>query len=219
MTRTKMFLVSGLAIIGMGTIASANPEADTNKDGVITRGEFLAAAQARFDKSDLNGDGYISQSERQNARLMHEAERKNEHFGRIDSNGDGVISRDEFEAAGDQRRDGRSDRRERMKSMADTDNDGTVSEAERAQMRERYEAGREEQRSRRENHAGRRGGGGQGPDPISRVDTNGDDLISAQEYIEGAERMFDHMDANGDGQLEKGEGRRSRKRRGSRRGR
>lgn len=37
---------------------------DTNKDGVITRQEAIAAATARFDRLDLNKDGKIDQAER-----------------------------------------------------------------------------------------------------------------------------------------------------------
>lgn len=36
---------------------------DTNKDGVITRDEAIAAATTRFDKLDANHDGKIDQTE------------------------------------------------------------------------------------------------------------------------------------------------------------
>ena len=42
--------------------AQNNP--DTNADGVIDRGEYLIAAEARFDKADKNGDGVLSEEER-----------------------------------------------------------------------------------------------------------------------------------------------------------
>ncbi len=232
MTRRKTLLLSGIAVITMGTIAHANPAADTNKDGVISRAEFMAAAQAKFDRSDLNGDGFISKDEREGARAVKEAERRTEHFNRIDTNGDGVISRDEFENEADMRHDKRSDRRdkhqdmrqqrmEELKTQADTNGDGVVSDAERQAMRENFEGRRgarreriQEFRDRRQDRNSESRSIGEGPvgprgdDPLSRVDTNGDDLISSQEFLAGAEQMFEHMDANGDGQLEKGEGRR-----------
>jgi len=42
--------------------------ADTNKDGVLTRAEATAQADARFAKLDPNGDGTVSAEERQTAR-------------------------------------------------------------------------------------------------------------------------------------------------------
>lgn len=42
--------------------------ADTNSDGQVTRAEFQAAALARFDKTDADGDGTISADERKAAR-------------------------------------------------------------------------------------------------------------------------------------------------------
>ena len=230
MTRMTQILLSGMAVTVLAATAHANPEADTNKDGVITRVEFMAAAQARFDKTDLDKDGYISQTEREDAREMHQAERRAEHFDRLDLNGDGFISRSEFENEADlredrrqeaheQRKDAHKDRLESLKTMADTDGDGVVSEDERAAMREKFEARRGEKRDERrermaefrDRHAGSGAGpdgGRRGPDPLSRVDTNSDGLVSAQEYLAGAEKMFEHMDANGDGKLERGEGRR-----------
>ena len=32
---------------------------DTNKDGVITREEFMTAVMNDFDRQDRNGDGYL----------------------------------------------------------------------------------------------------------------------------------------------------------------
>lgn len=47
--------------------------ADANKDGTVTRDEFLAAHVRRFDMIDANKDGTISAEERQTARSkMHE---------------------------------------------------------------------------------------------------------------------------------------------------
>lgn len=227
MTRTKTILLSSIAVLALSTLANADPAADTNKDGVITRAEFMAAAQAKFDGLDLNQDGYISKNEREDVRQIKNAERRSEHFNRIDTNADGVISRNEFENQADLREDSRKDgqrrrhesrneRMEKLKEMADIDGDGEISESERRQVRERFESGREGRRERQQEFRERRGANGpEGPggrDPLARIDTNGDELISSQEYMAGAEKMFEHLDANDDGQLEKGEGRRHKRR-------
>jgi hypothetical protein len=64
--------------------------ADANKDGKVSRGEFLAMKKARaerkFARLDANGDGVLDEKDRI------------ARFDRIDTNHDGVISRDEFEA-------------------------------------------------------------------------------------------------------------------------
>lgn len=47
--------------------------ADADQDGAVTQAEFRAAALARFDRVDANGDGTISADERQARRgRMHE---------------------------------------------------------------------------------------------------------------------------------------------------
>lgn len=210
MTLKNAAIFTAIATVLVGTAAIANPKADTNQDGVITRAEFMAASDARFAKSDLNGDGYISKDEKETARENHHAERRAEHFSRMDANGDGLISQDEFNTAGDMRKDRKRDkRRERM----DVNKDGQFDEADKQAFREKMESRRErykEMRGRRgeDGRKGRRGG----KNKMAGIDTNGDDLISAQEYQAGAEKMFDHMDANGDGQLTEGEGRRGKRR-------
>lgn len=47
--------------------------ADTNKDGVVTKAEFTAAALQRFDRLDANKDGTVTREERQAA---HQAMRE-----------------------------------------------------------------------------------------------------------------------------------------------
>jgi hypothetical protein len=49
---------------------------DTNKDGIITRDEAIAAATAHFDKFDANHDGKIDQSEIAAAKQRMEARRQ-----------------------------------------------------------------------------------------------------------------------------------------------
>ncbi|HYX47727.1 MAG TPA: EF-hand domain-containing protein [Sphingomicrobium sp.] len=51
--------------------------ADTNKDGRVSLAEMQAMALSRFDKFDLNHDGALTPDERQQARQMFKAKRKN----------------------------------------------------------------------------------------------------------------------------------------------
>ena len=71
---------------------------DTDKDGRISRAE-AAAGQAksaeRFDRMDVNKDGYIDQADRQ-ARAK---QRRDEWFARADTDKDGKLSPAELEAA------------------------------------------------------------------------------------------------------------------------
>lgn len=47
--------------------------ADTNKDGAVSREEFVSAAMAHFDKADANHDGNLTPDERRAAmKAMHE---------------------------------------------------------------------------------------------------------------------------------------------------
>lgn len=41
---------------------------DTNGDGVVSKSEFLAKAEERFAKMDLDGNGEVSKEEAKNAR-------------------------------------------------------------------------------------------------------------------------------------------------------
>ena len=47
--------------------------ADANKDGVVTKDEFVAAALARFDAGDANHDGSLTPAERQAAHAAMKA--------------------------------------------------------------------------------------------------------------------------------------------------
>jgi len=86
---------------------------DTNGDGLISKAENRAAAEARFARMDANGDGTIGANERGKGRWkrgegrrggdatqgtpgpMHGGKR---HGMKADANGDGVITRAEFDA-------------------------------------------------------------------------------------------------------------------------
>jgi Ca2+-binding EF-hand superfamily protein len=89
-------------------------EMDANKDGAVSKDEFVQKHAARFDQADTNKDGKLTQEERSAA---HEARMKQrmaeheqgepitrdqmkqksaEHFAKLDANGDGKITQDEL---------------------------------------------------------------------------------------------------------------------------
>ncbi|MCB1531173.1 MAG: EF-hand domain-containing protein [Rhodospirillales bacterium] len=57
---------------------------------------------------------------------------------------------------------------------------------------------------------GRNGGPHPGKDMFAQKDTNGDGVVSKDEFLSGAEKHFQKMDENGDGEITKDEARKSR---------
>ena len=212
MRHLKLIAVAGiLSVSAISLSAHARPNADANNDGQITQAEFTAAAQEKFAKTDINGDGYLSQEERQAFRANMESEKRASRFDKMDTNGDGFVSRSEYEAQSEDRRDSR---REKIIQRFDTNQNGQVDDAEREAMRERMAKFRKDNGPRSERRKDRRGGpdgrGAGGGDHWTKIDVNGDGLISTQEHATGANQMFDRMDADGDGVLTAGEAKRKR---------
>jgi Ca2+-binding EF-hand superfamily protein len=75
---------------------------DTNKDGKVSKDEFLSASQARaqrkFDRMDKDNDGLLSEAELA-ARKDHRPHFGKKVFSRIDANGDGKVTQEESQAA------------------------------------------------------------------------------------------------------------------------
>jgi hypothetical protein len=120
MKRQMILLTAMLAVVPVALIAATNsttpapergPEhgwfkkVDANGDGVITKDEALAAANARVEKEfatfDTNHDGQITQAE---IKAVHDAKRAEmeakfeARFKQADTNGDGQLSKDEVQA-------------------------------------------------------------------------------------------------------------------------
>lgn len=72
--------------------------ADADRDGRISRAEFVDARVARLTAADADRDGSVSREEMQAAGQARRAERADSRFARLDANSDGSISRDEFDA-------------------------------------------------------------------------------------------------------------------------
>ena len=164
---------------------------DKSGKGYITQDDVVAAAKARFAKLDKNGDGKLTPDEL-TARGMHasaananatsanpqwqqkRAEMKQKYFDRIDTNHDGVITQDEYVAAATARF-----------NKADTNGSGEITAQQIASSPRMVK--REQRFAARE---------------VKHMDTNGDGVVSQDEYIAAAKARFAKLDKNGDGFIE-----------------
>lgn len=99
-------------------------EMDSNKDGAISRDEFMAGHGVKFSEADANGDGKVSKDEFTAHWDRMAAERRkamqDRRFSRMDADGNGVISEAEFAAHGG-----------KMFEMMDADKDGNLTKDDR----------------------------------------------------------------------------------------
>ena len=173
------------AAVGGAALAQQVPaerpaaRADTNRDGQITRAEFVDARMQRLTAMDTNSDGTITSAERTAAKQARRAERMTGRFDRLDTDRNGSVSRAEFEARPD--RGGRGHGGERMRrggprgermaahreargplviaeaearttaafARMDANNDGVVTLAERRGVRQQMRQTRQERRADR----------------------------------------------------------------------
>ena len=211
MSRTlikTLLLASGAAVL-----IAAGPKADLNQDGQVSKAEFTQAAESRFYATDANNDGFLSEDERKSHKESERANREDQRFAKLDTNGDGLLSRDEVSAGDEQRKARMENRKAQMETRRkafmekyDTNLDGSLSEAERTVMK--AEIG--ELRGKRKGK--RRGKRAERP----QMDTNGDGLVSLDEYMAISDQLFARMDANADGVLTEGEGQKRKGKRGFR---
>jgi Ca2+-binding EF-hand superfamily protein len=124
-----LLIVSSLAWIGL-SCAMAQPAtsrvmadrlsaADTNRDGRITRAEFLAYRAAQFSTLDRNRDGQLNTSDRPAFRLPATSFDIHALIQAFDRNGDASVSRTEYESGPTP-----------MFTAADLNSDGVVDAAE-----------------------------------------------------------------------------------------
>lgn len=201
--RKILLAAVGVAVLaGAGGIAMAQDrdghrgglfQSDSNSDGVVTRAEFDAGRDAMFARLDANSDGQLARDEMRAGR--HGRRGGGGHRGAFiargaDANEDGQITRDEFLA-----------RPIEQFNRLDRNSDGVISADEQPQRRERGDGDRPQRdRSQR----------GERPNP----DSNGDHLISRDEFAAMGGSMFDRLDANDDGQVTQEEARAAHPRRG-----
>lgn len=170
-------------------------EFDTNGDGRVTWTEFDQFRRTRFDATDSNHDGTLSEAEyvqefanRLHAQLESEIaaqmKQTDVRFDALDADKNGTISRDEFDAAGEKTWQGG------QRALADRDKkDGKAVP----------------------DHAGRSPGLLSMPTShtaegfLALYDTDGDGTVSRTEYDEDRAAQFSRTDRNHDGVLDRGE--------------
>lgn len=108
--RGVSFLPAILAVLVVVGLAPATPaaararpdpmemleNADANRDGAISRAEFIDARRARFAKMDRNGDGYFSDSDLPRIARKRAGDRIDRLMSGLDRDRDGRLGRDEF---------------------------------------------------------------------------------------------------------------------------
>lgn len=207
---TRIFLKTVLIASGATLLIAAGPKADLNQDGQVTKAEFTQAAQSHFYAADTNNDGFLNQDERKANKSAKRSDRKDKRFKKLDTNGDNLLSSDEMDARRADRKAKKEAKLKKALETFDTDQDGKLNKAERSAMK----AGHKKKRADKKDKRGDR--------RANRPDANDDDLISLAEHMAVSEKLFTRMDANGDGVLTEGEGRKrkgKRGKRGKRRGR
>lgn len=205
MTRTffKTALIASSAVL----LIAAGPKADLNQDGQVTKAEFTEAAKAHFLAADTDGDSFLTEDERKAFRQTKMNAFKDKQFDKLDANGDGAISRDEMTAVGEKFKARKDARKAKMLERYDTNLDGELSDVERTVMKAERDAKGE---GKRKGKKGKRGKRADRPNP----DANGDGFISLDEHLAVSEQLFTRLDANSDGVLTEGEGRKRKGRRG-----
>lgn len=133
--RSITLLAAALACLASPALAQPGGDwfgaADADRDGSVTRTEFVRHRDASFGRLDRNGDGVVSPADfpRLASRRPEAFARLTEAFGGADRNGDGAISRGELAQTPPV-----------MFGRADTNRDGRVTRAEYDAARARLRA-------------------------------------------------------------------------------
>jgi Ca2+-binding EF-hand superfamily protein len=161
---------------------------DSAGNGYVTQDEFLAAAKKRFARLDKTGDGKLTPDEfaasrwprqqagaaPQDAAAAHSGRRAQfaqKRFDKLDANHDGIVTQDEYLAAATT-----------MYQKLDTQGNGKVTAQELASSPRVLK--RDAQRAQR---------------VIRRLDSNGDGVVSQDEFLAAARTRFGKLDKNSDG--------------------
>ena len=93
-----VLLFASCVALSQSREGGAIEQADANKDGKVTRQEYIDARAAQFARMDRNGDGVVDDTDsRERADQSAVGKRVAAGMrGRIDTNSDGKISKDEF---------------------------------------------------------------------------------------------------------------------------
>ncbi|WP_157216658.1 EF-hand domain-containing protein [Flavisphingomonas formosensis] len=94
----KLLCLAGVGVAALLALpASAHMGPGGPDAGPVTRTELKAKLDAKFAEADTDKDGVITRAEWDAARAAKRAERKDKAFDRIDANKDGSISRSEWD--------------------------------------------------------------------------------------------------------------------------
>lgn len=209
MTCTQKIALLGVsATLLFSSAAMAKPKADTNKDGEISKAEFVAHANARFKKSDANDDGVVTREERRAEHERRRAAKSEAQFEKMDSNGDGAISKAEYDAHHAARKAAAMKRRDLNGDGEVNAQDREMRKAKHAERRAKHKEMRKKHKEMRKKHQAMRKELGN----RVRPDANGDGVVTFEEHKAATDAMFTRMDVNKDGVLSKGEGRMRHKR-------
>ena len=93
-----------LLLLGSAAHAQMRPSAgamfdgaDANKDGLVSRDEFVGARASQFSRLDRNGDGFLDDADLPKRALARRQQNGSAQLlTQFDSNGDGRISKEEF---------------------------------------------------------------------------------------------------------------------------
>ena len=163
-----------LLLGGTAIAAAGRTHADANGDGIVTRSEQQAMTAQRFTMMDVNKDGKLDTADR--------AARGGANFTQIDADKNGQISQTEFDAA----------RMQRLDAMGGDRRNGRRGMGERG-MRDSGSMG----------HGGMgHGGMGRGTAALAAMaDSNKDGAINQAEFNAMAQRRFDAVDTDKNGQI------------------
>jgi len=163
-------VLAGLAALALSGAATAQPvakvRADADRNGIVSRAEFVAKIDQRFAKLDVNGDGQLTRADRQARRAANpaRAERRQanraQRLARFDTNRDGQLSQTERQAARAQRQAMRGERlAARGGVRRDANGDQAITRAEfqahALQRFARLDTNRDGQLTRAERQAGK----------------------------------------------------------------
>lgn len=110
---------------------------DTNKDGIISRDEMLAAKTAEFTAADTNGDGFLSWAEFKAMEDAKRVARMKTIFAVMDADKNGSVSSAEFMSVAS---DKVATQAAVVFALGDTNSDGALSFDELSAMRAGSEA-------------------------------------------------------------------------------
>ena len=190
---------------------------DTNSDGKTSLDEFLAAATTRFKRIDAQNKGSVDAAQMANSpaaaeRILHHAKSMVSH---LDKAGNGYVTPDEFLAGAkkrftrlDKNGDGKlaPDELGKRFDKLDANHDGAVTQDEylaaaTAMYRQfdskgngkvtASEIAASPKAQERAAHAAAR--------IVKHLDSNGDGMVSQDEYLAAARKRFTRLDKNGDG--------------------